>query len=105
MGRKSGGKNLGNFTEEKSVIQMTALESESLPEIFTCIEKDFISISDLMKDSGLSYDACAKIIREIKAVSDIFHISGYVHRTDYFVYLSRRFECGRIVVGGINVGK
>ncbi len=102
MGRKAGGKNLGNFMEEKQSVQMTALESESLPEIFTCIEKDFISINDLIKDSGLSYDACAKIIREIKAVSDIFHISGYIHRTDYFVYLSRRFECGRVVLGGNN---
>ena len=37
MGRKAGGKNLGNFMEEKQSVQMTALESESLHEIFTCI--------------------------------------------------------------------
>ncbi len=92
MGRKAGGKNGSNLVvEEKTPILITVDERNSLPDIFTSIKKDFISIKDLESASGLSYDVCAKIVREIKAVSDIFHISGYVHRTDYFVYLSRRF--------------
>lgn len=94
MGRKAGGKNGGNFVEEeKQPVLISVSERNSLPDIFTSIEKDFISIQDIINASGLSYDVCAKIVREVKAVSDIFHISGYVHRTDYFVYLSRRFTC------------
>ena len=92
MGRKAGGKNGENLgTPEKEPTLITADERNSLPDIFTSINKDFISIQDIKSASGLSYDACAKIVREIKAVSDIFNISGYVHRTDYFVYLSRKF--------------
>lgn len=100
MGRKAGGKNFGNFTEastattveqEISAGLVNPEEKKVLAEIFTCIHKDFISIKDFMADSGLGYDTCAKIIREIKAISDIFRISGCVHRTDYYAYLSRKF--------------
>lgn len=101
MGRKKGGKNCGNFTNEvKQPIPITSNELTSLPEVFTSIEKDFISIQDIQTTSGLSYDKAAQIIREIKSVSDIFSISGYIHRTDYFLYLSRRFACIQANAGG-----
>ena len=100
MGRKAGGKNFGNFdTEPKQTVTEKAIaageiseaDKARLPEIFTCIKKDFITVKDFMEISGLGYDTCAKIIREIKAISDIFRISGCVHRTDYYAYLSRKF--------------
>lgn len=92
MGRKAGGRNFGNFTEEpQETIAITETERRELPDIFTSIPKDFISIQDLIETSGLSYDTCARIIREIKSVSDVFRIAGCVHRADYFMYLSRRF--------------
>lgn len=100
MGRKAGGKNFGNFEEEpKQTVTEKAIaagvisteDKARLPEIFTCIKKDFIGVKDFMDISGLGYDTCAKIIREIKAVSDTFKISGYIHRTDYYAYLSRKF--------------
>lgn len=92
MGRKAGGKNFGNFTEDpQKAIEVSDSEVKVLPEIFTSMGKDFITIRDIMETSGLSYDTCAKIIREIKSVSDVFKISGCVHRTDYYLFLSRRF--------------
>ncbi len=94
MGRNKGGRNFGNIIDEEqpqSEIYISDTEQQALPCIFTSFNKDFISIQDLMSASGLSYDTCAKVIREIKAVSDVFRISGCVHRTDYFLYLSRRF--------------
>lgn len=91
MGRKAGGKNFGNFTEDITSIELTETERVQLPKVFTSFNKDFISVQDLIDSSGLSYNTCAKIVREIKSVSDIFNIAGYVHRTDYYLYLSRRF--------------
>ncbi len=92
MGRKAGGKNFGNFIDEPpKVIEVSDSEVKVLPEIFTSMGKDFITIRDFMETSGLSYDTCARIIREIKSVSDVFKVSGCVHRTDYYIYLSRRF--------------
>lgn len=92
MGRKAGGKNFGNIIDEPAkVVEVTEFEKSALMKIFTCIQKDFITIHDLVESSGLSYDTCAKIMREIKTISDTFQISGCVHRTDYFMYLSRRF--------------
>lgn len=92
MGRPKGSKNHNRAEEEPAPVQITEDERKSLAEIFTSIEKDIISIDDFQKSSGLSYNLCAKLIREIKGVSDILHISGVVHRTDYFIYLSRRFS-------------
>lgn len=92
MGRKAGGKNFGKFTEyEVKQIEISEEERKKLPEVFTCINKDFIGIQDLIDSSSLSYDTCAKIIREIKSVSDVFGISGFVHRTDYFLFFSKKF--------------
>ena len=93
MGRKAGGKNFANFTEQppQIAIDITETERRDLASVFTSIPKDFISIHDLMDTSGLSYDTCAKIVREIKGVSDVFGIAGCVHRTDYYLFLSRRF--------------
>lgn len=91
MGRKAGSKNGSNLVIEEEPTLITVDERNSLPDIFTSIEKDLISINDFMTAFGLSYNACAKIVREIKSVSDVFHIAGCVHRTDYFLYLSRQF--------------
>lgn len=93
MGRPKGSKNAG--TREQAPGQPTLVsieEKEKLSEVFTSITKDFIGARDLMEASGLSYDICLKIIREIKAVSDSFGISGYVHRSDYYIFMSRRFK-------------
>ena len=97
MGRPKGSKNAGN-TEKilTEPIAVTEDEKSDLSKVFTSIQKDFIGINDLMNASGLSYDICAKIIREIKAISDSFGISGYVHRLDYFIFVSRRFEIMKI---------
>ena len=96
MARPKGSKNVG--TPQKEAPQLTFVtgeEKDKLSEVFTCIQKDFIGVQDLMDTSGLSYNLCAKLIREIKAVSDICRIQGYVHRADYYLYLSRRFEAGQ----------
>lgn len=93
MGRKAGGKNYANMAVEVPMpINITEAERETLPKIYTCFEKDIISIEDFMSMSGLSYSICAKIVREIKSISDVLNIQGCVHRTDYFMYLSRRFQ-------------
>ncbi len=93
MGRKAGGKNFENLVEEeKEPIKIPEAEKQELSKIFTCIPKDFISVRDLQEQSGLSYDKCSKMVREIKAVSDVFGITGVVHRTDYFMYLSFRYS-------------
>ncbi len=94
MGRKPGSKNFGNLTSETHGVALPQSEKDKLHLIFTTINKDFISTADLMNDSGLSYDTCARIMRQIKAVSDIFGISGHVHRTDYYVYVARQFSAG-----------
>ena len=92
MGRPKGSKNYVKTDAEPAPVQITEDEKNSLSAIFTSIEKDIISIDDFQRSSGLSYQLCAKLIREIKGVSDILHISGVVHRADYFIYLSRRFS-------------
>jgi hypothetical protein len=95
MGRKAGGKNFGNFqadVDEVKPVLVTEEDKNRLPDIFTSIDKDFITVKDLQDTSGLSYDTCCKIVRQIKSVSDIFHIAGCVHRTDYYLYLSFRME-------------
>lgn len=96
MGRKPGGKNFENLNKakesKKQPIGILETDKEKISDIFTRINKDFISVQDFMEDSGMSYQVCARIIREIKGISDVFHISGYVHRTDYFAYLSFRFN-------------
>lgn len=91
MSRKAESKN-NSADAVRPSIDIPEAEKNALPEIFTCFTKDFISVNDLKESSGLSYDTCSKIIREIKCVSDVFGISGYVHRTDYFMYLSFRFS-------------
>lgn len=93
MSRKAESKNGDNCAETvRPPIEIPEAEKNALPDIFTCFKKDFISVGDLVESSGLSYDKCREIIREIKCVSDVFGISGYVHRTDYFMYLSFRFS-------------
>lgn len=93
MGRPKGSKNYSTVAPVPApTVKVTAAEKEKLTEIFTCSKKDVISIRDFMEMTGLSYDLCAKLVREIKSVSDIIGIVGHVHRTDYFMYLSRRYE-------------
>ena len=96
MGRKAGGKNFQNFNkgkeEKKQPINILETDKEMLLKNFTHFDKDFISIQDFMADSGLSYEMCARIIREIKSISDAFGISGCIHRMDYGAYLSFRFS-------------
>ena len=88
MGRKAGGKNFANFKREPNqAIEISEISQMALKDIFTCINKDFIAIQDFQEYSRLSYETCARIIRQIKAVSDTFGISGCVHRTDYFMYI------------------
>ena len=92
MGRKAGGKNGQNlYVEHKRSVEVSEVEQKAISEIFTCINKDFISVQDFQEYSGLSYETCTRIIRQIKSVSDVFNISGYVHRTDYYLYLARYF--------------
>lgn len=83
---------MGKVAEQEKTIVITEQERNALPKVFTSLNKDFITIDDLMKTSGLSYGQCAKMIREIQAVSNIFNISGVVHRTDYFIFQSKRFS-------------
>ncbi|MCD8200539.1 MAG: hypothetical protein LUD47_00510 [Clostridia bacterium] len=54
---------------------------------FTCVDKDFFGADDFAVMLGMSHDEGAKIIRQIKAVSDIFGITGRVHRADYQKYV------------------
>lgn len=91
MNRKAEGKNC-MAEVGRPPIEIPEAEKNALPDIFTCFKKDFISVGDLVESSGLSYDKCTEIIRKIKCVSDVFGISGYMHRTDYFMYLSFRFS-------------
>lgn len=91
MGRKAGGKNGVNLgvTEYEPTI-VTTDEFAVIKDNLTTIDKDLISIKDFEQALGLSYDLCAQIVREIKAVSDTFHILGKVHRMDYLLYLLRK---------------
>lgn len=52
-------------------------------EIFS---KDYLTISDLQALLGLTYQASAKKIREIKFKFDRLQIQGKVHVEDYFDY-------------------
>ena len=101
MGRPKGSKNAGNQVQEPEKVTLVSVnEKEKFSDVFTSIPKDFIGVGDLMDASGLSYNTCLKLIHEIKAVSDSFGISGYVHRLDYFIFLSRRFEAVQMSEGG-----
>lgn len=100
MGRPKGSKNYARISEKPAPIKITEDEQRSLSDIFTSIGKDLISIDDFQQSSGLSYQVCAKLVREIKSVSDILNISGYVHRADYFIYLSRKFSVAKSNAGG-----
>ena len=92
MGRPKGSKNFSHLNAEREPVKVTEDEKRSLAEIFTSIGKDILSIEDFQQSSGLSYEICARLVREIKAVSNILNISGHVHRIDYFIYLSRKLD-------------
>lgn len=105
-GRKAGGSNFKPLAEQ-AVQEPTFLKADPsepqtndtiLPEIFTTINKDFIRIDDLMAASGLAYDTCSRIIREIKAISDTFQIAGTVHRADYYAYIKFRLNRQEVAI-------
>lgn len=52
-------------------------------EIFS---KDYLTIADLQELLGLTYQASAKLIREIKFKFDRLGVQGKVHVADYLDY-------------------
>lgn len=52
-------------------------------EIFS---KDYLTISDLQELLGLTYQASAKLIREIKFKFDRLGVQGKIHTEDYLLY-------------------
>lgn len=110
-GRKAGGRNFNNVAAADNRFEQFIPQNEAdktaevqeehetiLPEIFTTMNKDFISINDLMEASGLSYNTCSKIVRQIKAISDTFQISGTIHRTDYYAYIKFRLNRQEVTI-------
>ena len=93
MSKPKGSKNYGNLMSE-TVIEASTDVRSNIKDIFTTINKDMISVQDFMSNTGLSYDTCARLVRQIKATSDICGVSGYVHRTDYYIYLSSHLGVG-----------
>ena len=59
---------------------MTFSERE---EIFS---KEILNITDFEKITGMSRQASAKLIRQIRFKHDRLGIEGYVHIEDYFKY-------------------
>ena len=59
---------------------MTYSERE---EIFS---KEYLSIADMQKLLGLSYQDAAKMIRNIRRKYDRLNIQGRIHVQDYFDY-------------------
>lgn len=51
--------------------------------------KEVIRAKDIRAEFGVSLSTAYKIIREIKAVSDVLGISGMVHQKDYQAYINR----------------
>ena len=91
-GRPKGSRNHGRVIEEKEpVVTCVELGEGTLAKVFTCSNKDFIGVKDLEELSGLSYATCTELIRRIKKFSDIFGVSGYIHRTDYYAFLKHFF--------------
>lgn len=56
------------------------------------MDKELIRIADMQAALGVPYDAAAKIIRTIKAYSDLLGISGAVCHQDYVNFMSRTQE-------------
>ena len=54
-------------------------------EIFS---KEILSISDFEKITGMSRQASAKLIRQIRYKYDRLKIEGYLHIEDYFLYFN-----------------
>lgn len=61
---------------------MSNLERE---EIFS---KDYLTIKDLGRLLGLTYQVAAKKMREIKFKTDRLGIQGKIHTEDYFDYFN-----------------
>lgn len=92
MGRKASGKEFEILKGEPNQLkEVFKADQIAFTKIFTCINKDFISVQDFQENSGLSREICISIVNQIKSVSDIFHIAGSVHRTDYYLYIVRNF--------------
>lgn len=71
---------------------MTYAEREAI------FSKEYITISDLQALLGLTYQASAKKIREIKFKFDRLQVQGKVHVEDYFDYF-KITDKQRYVVG------
>lgn len=56
------------------------------------MDKELIRIADMQAALGVPYDTAAKIIRSIKAHSDLLGISGAVCHQDYVNFMSRGQE-------------
>lgn len=52
----------------------------------TMFAKDTLSIADIQMLLGMSYNAAAAVIREIKRKTDRLHIQGKIHVQDYIDY-------------------
>jgi hypothetical protein len=61
---------------------MTFEEREQL------LSKDALSIKDLERLLGLTYQSSAKLIRQIKFKFDRLKIEGHIHTEDYFEYFN-----------------
>ncbi len=59
---------------------MTYAEREEI------LSKDALSIKDIEKLLGLTYQSSAKLIRRIKSKHDRLNIEGHLHIEDYFEY-------------------
>lgn len=61
---------------------MTYVEREEI------LSKDALSINDIEKLLGLSYQSSAKLIRQIKLKHDRLKIEGHIHTEDYFEFFN-----------------
>lgn len=75
----------------------------------TCAERDeilardYLDIRDLMNLLGLSYNASAALIRQIKRKNDRLHIQGKIHIQDYIDYYGlnvERYKSGKDAITG-----
>lgn len=60
--------------------------------LLTIIDKEVITIRDLMDALGVGYSTAAALIRSIKEYSDCLRLAGRVHRADYIKFLMRKQE-------------
>lgn len=52
------------------------------------LQKELLGVSDIQVIFNCGKSRAYKVIREIKTVSDAFHLKGKIHRRDYENYLT-----------------